>query len=107
MWTLFTAALSKGDSTTQVAIINTSSNFVLTALLGLAVFGESLPPLWWVGAAMLVAGNVIVGRKDEGGASGEAATDGEVAPLRGDERRREEEGDDGKDDEDDVREEDG
>jgi len=68
MWTLFTTALAKGHSTTQVSILNTSSNFVLTALLGLAIFSESLPPLWWLGAAMLVAGNVIVGRKDEGAA---------------------------------------
>jgi hypothetical protein len=45
--------------------MNTSSNFVLTAVLGFAVFSESLPPLWWLGAAMLVAGNVIIGQKDE------------------------------------------
>ncbi|UNI21991.1 hypothetical protein JDV02_007923 [Purpureocillium takamizusanense] len=88
MWTLFTAALAKGTSTTQVSIINTSTNFVLTALLGLAIFSEALPPLWWAGAAMLVAGNVIVGRKDEsksregrhppGGAADSAYSDGDV-----------------------------
>jgi multidrug transporter EmrE-like cation transporter len=66
MWTLFTKALTRGNSTTQVSIINTSSNFVITAILGVAIFSESLPPLWWLGAAMLVAGNVIIGRKDEG-----------------------------------------
>ncbi|KAJ0162649.1 hypothetical protein CTA2_4224 [Colletotrichum tanaceti] len=65
MWTLFTKALAKGQSTTQVSIMNTSSNFVITAILGLAIFSEALPPLWWIGAAMLVAGNVIIGRKDE------------------------------------------
>ncbi|KZL74981.1 transcription initiation factor 2a small subunit [Colletotrichum tofieldiae] len=65
MWTLFTKALAKGQSTTQVSIMNTSSNFVITAILGFAIFSEALPPLWWVGAAMLVAGNVIIGRKDE------------------------------------------
>ncbi|KAL8347311.1 hypothetical protein RB601_003190 [Gaeumannomyces tritici] len=73
MWTLFTQALSRGHSTTQVSIMNTSSNFVLTALLGLVIFSESLPPLWWLGASMLVAGNVIIGRKDEGSAGGDAA----------------------------------
>lgn len=62
MWTLFTQALAKGNSTTQVSIMNTSANFVITALLGLAIFSESLPPLWWAGAALLVAGNVIIGR---------------------------------------------
>ncbi|KJZ78033.1 hypothetical protein HIM_02670 [Hirsutella minnesotensis 3608] len=65
MWTLFTKALAKGTSTTQVSIMNTSTNFVLTALLGLFIFSESLPPLWWVGASLLVVGNVIVGAKDE------------------------------------------
>ncbi|KAI1201421.1 hypothetical protein F5X97DRAFT_37123 [Nemania serpens] len=64
MWTLFTQALAKGTSTTQVSIMNTSTNFVITALLGFAIFAEALPPLWWVGAALLVAGNVIIGRKD-------------------------------------------
>ncbi|KAK4157289.1 hypothetical protein C8A00DRAFT_29858 [Chaetomidium leptoderma] len=66
MWTLFTTALARGNSTTQVSVMNTSSNFVITAMLGFAIFSEKLPPLWWLGAAMLVAGNVIVGRKDEG-----------------------------------------
>ncbi len=66
MWTLFTTALAKGNSTTQVSIMNTSSNFVITAMLGFVIFSEALPPLWWLGAAMLVAGNVVIGRKDEG-----------------------------------------
>lgn len=65
MWTLFTAALAAATSTTQVSIMNTSTNFVLTALLGLAIFSEALPPLWWVGAALLVVGNVIIGAKVE------------------------------------------
>lgn len=66
MWTLFTQALSLGNSTTQVSIMNTSTNFMITALMGLAIFAESLPPLWWAGAAMLVAGNVIIGRGKQG-----------------------------------------
>ena len=71
MWTLFTQALARGNSTTQVSIMNTSSNFVITAMLGFVIFSEALPPLWWLGAAMLVAGNVIIGRKDEGKAEAE------------------------------------
>ncbi|KAM0438788.1 hypothetical protein ACHAPT_001547 [Fusarium lateritium] len=65
MWTLFTKALARGTSTTQVSIMNTSTNFMVTALLGAVIFSEVLPPLWWAGAALLVAGNVVVGRKDE------------------------------------------
>jgi hypothetical protein len=65
MWALFTKALARGTSTTQVSIINTSANFMITAVLGFIIFAESLPPLWWVGAALLVAGNVIIGRREE------------------------------------------
>ncbi|KAK2613840.1 hypothetical protein N8I77_000719 [Diaporthe amygdali] len=78
MWALFTKALSRGNSTTQVSIMNTSSNFFITALLGFVIFSESLPPLWWVGATFLVAGNVIIGSKDEGekAVGGESSQDG-------------------------------
>jgi hypothetical protein len=66
MWALFTKALARGTSTTQVSILNTSSNFMITAILGFLIFSESLPPLWFLGAALLVAGNVIIGRREEG-----------------------------------------
>lgn len=81
MWTLFTQALARGHSTTQVSIMNTSSNFVITALAGFVIFSESLPPLWWVGAALLVVGNVIIGSKDESGESGDG--EGTTVPPPG------------------------
>ena len=43
--------------------------------LGFAIFSEALPPLWWLGAAMLVAGNVIIGRQDEGTKPGDETLD--------------------------------
>lgn len=70
MWGLFTQALARGNSTTQVSIMNTSANFVITAFAGFLIFSESLPPLWWVGATLLVAGNVIIGSQDESGKPG-------------------------------------
>ncbi|KAJ4270488.1 hypothetical protein NW762_002175 [Fusarium torreyae] len=73
MWALFTQALARGTSTTQVSILNTSTNFMVTAVLGALIFSEALPPLWWAGAALLVVGNVIVGRKDESKDAGAAA----------------------------------
>lgn len=44
---------------------------MLTAVLGWLIFSESLPPLWFFGAALLVAGNVIIGRRDEGAEKGD------------------------------------
>ncbi|KAI2626170.1 hypothetical protein GGS21DRAFT_530412 [Xylaria nigripes] len=83
MWTLFTQALAKGNSTTQVSVMNTSTNFVITALLGLAIFAESLPPLWWAGATLLVAGNVIIGRQNEGEEANAEAEEAEEAAEEG------------------------
>ncbi|KAG5982795.1 hypothetical protein E4U55_001333 [Claviceps digitariae] len=82
MWTLFTKALSNGSSTTQVSILNTSTNFLATALLGLLIFAEALPPMWWAGASLLVIGNVVAGRKQ----GSEPAEQTEIEPLmqRGD-----------------------
>ena len=65
MWGLFTRALTLATSTVRVSIINTSANFMITAFLGALIFSESLPGLWWLGAALLVAGSVIIGRREE------------------------------------------
>ena len=43
MWGLFTKALTLATSTVRVSVINTSANFIVTALLGTIVFGEELP----------------------------------------------------------------
>ncbi|RKF63604.1 hypothetical protein OnM2_024082 [Erysiphe neolycopersici] len=65
MWTFFTKALAQSTSTTKVSILNTSSNFMITAVLGRMIFSESLPKLWFIGAILLVVGNVIIGRREE------------------------------------------
>ncbi|KAF2458858.1 hypothetical protein BDY21DRAFT_384804 [Lineolata rhizophorae] len=82
MWALFTRALTLATSTVRVSVINTSANFMLTALLGAAIFRESLPGLWWLGAAMLVAGSVIIGRREQAEKSGDGGTAG-AEPLLG------------------------
>ena len=65
MWGLFTRALTLATSTTRVSVINTSSNFLVTAVLSALIFYEVLPPLWWLGAAFLVAGSVIIGHRED------------------------------------------
>ncbi|TKA66568.1 hypothetical protein B0A55_08278 [Friedmanniomyces simplex] len=76
MWGLFTRALTLATSTVRVSVINTSANFMLTAVLGALIFRESLPGLWWLGASLLVAGSVIIGRREEGKEVGAAGTAG-------------------------------
>lgn len=82
MWGLFTRALTLASSTVRVSIINTSANFIVTAVLSFIIFSESLPGLWWLGAALLVAGSVIIGMREETEKTTVAATTGE-APLLG------------------------
>lgn len=65
MWILFTRALTAATSTTQVSILNTSANFMVTAILGLIIFGEKLPLGWWAGASLLIAGTVVIGAQKE------------------------------------------
>lgn len=65
MWILFTRALTAATSTTRVSILNTSANFMVTAVLGFVIFSESLPLQWWFGAAFLVAGSVVIGAREE------------------------------------------
>lgn len=61
MWAFFTRALTAGPSTTKVSVINTASNFIITALLGAVVFAETVGSWWWLGAVMMGSGCVLVG----------------------------------------------
>jgi hypothetical protein len=40
---------------------------MITAILGALIFSESLPGMWLLGAALLVAGSVIIGSREEAG----------------------------------------
>ena len=66
---------------------------MLTAFSGWMVFGETLPGLWWIGAAGLVVGNVVIGRRDEEGDvtfKGKVGEDnGGRGEQEGEEQRRE------------------
>ncbi|KLJ07077.1 hypothetical protein EMPG_17433 [Blastomyces silverae] len=64
MWAMFTRALTASASSTKVAITNTTANFLLTAVLGMVVFGERVDGLWWVGAALMAGGCVVVGMRE-------------------------------------------
>ena len=67
MWALFTRALAAASSTVRVSVLNTTANFLVTAVLGWMWFDENIGGLWWIGAAGLAGGAAIVGqsRDDE------------------------------------------
>ncbi|PYH98051.1 hypothetical protein BO71DRAFT_416655 [Aspergillus ellipticus CBS 707.79] len=63
MWTLFTRALTASPSSTKASLTNTAANFLVTAVLGMLVFGERVGGLWWLGAGMMGVGCVVVGMR--------------------------------------------
>ena len=65
---------------------------MITAILGFLIFSESLPPLWFLGAALLVAGNVIIGRRDEGESEVTGMVDAHERAENGEGQYSEEEG---------------
>jgi hypothetical protein len=54
---------------------------MVTAVLGALIFSEELPGLWWLGAAMLVAGSVIIGMREETEKTAVVASIGEAPSL--------------------------
>ena len=81
MWTTFTKALQGASSTVEITVTNSSANLFFTvstlepkeqlqkshvyssppqAVLGNAVFGETLSLQWWLGASIIVTGLIII-----------------------------------------------
>jgi drug/metabolite transporter (DMT)-like permease len=71
MWTIYTRALARAPSAIQANVLNTAANFVCAALAGVALFGEKLDRLWWIGASLLIAGTVIIGKRNSEGNTGD------------------------------------
>ncbi|PKK64636.1 hypothetical protein RhiirC2_666035, partial [Rhizophagus irregularis] len=62
MWTFFTKALNKSSSSLQVTVLNSATNFCMTAILGNIIFGETLSLQWWFGASLIVIGTLLVNK---------------------------------------------
>ncbi|ORY73972.1 hypothetical protein LY90DRAFT_402164 [Neocallimastix californiae] len=60
MWANFTKALNVSSSSIQVTVINSATNFCLTAILGHLIFSEPLSLQWWFGASLIVTGTVLL-----------------------------------------------
>jgi hypothetical protein len=91
MWALYTRALAAAPSAVHANIVNTAANFVVAALCGAMLFGEVLSGRWWVGAGVLVAGTVVIGRArgvDESGDDGGGDEDGGAKKKKDGGRKR-------------------
>lgn len=59
MWRFYVKALSFGP-TPVCSIVSTGTNFAVSALVGLLVFGEEVTALWAFGALLVVAGLALI-----------------------------------------------
>ncbi|KPI83684.1 hypothetical protein ABL78_7278 [Leptomonas seymouri] len=59
MWRFYLKALSQGP-TPVCQILNTGTNFVVSAFAGLVFFAEEVTPMWGVGALLIVLGLALV-----------------------------------------------
>eukprot|EP00105_Crassostrea_gigas_P034640 XP_019918788.1 PREDICTED: transmembrane protein 42-like isoform X1 [Crassostrea gigas] len=62
MWTLFTKSLQFCSSTAEATVANTANNFLVSALVGVVLFNESLSLRWWMGASLIVLGLLLIHR---------------------------------------------
>lgn len=59
MWTLFIQSMQELNSG-EAAVLNTGTNIVTSAFLGVLFFGETLGTMWWVGASFIIAGIAVL-----------------------------------------------
>ncbi|XP_041375934.1 transmembrane protein 42-like [Gigantopelta aegis] len=62
MLTLFSKSLQLCPSSVEATVTNTAANFIVTAVASLALFGDRLPLLWWLGASLILTGLVFIHR---------------------------------------------
>ncbi|KAJ1819625.1 hypothetical protein LPJ56_001539 [Coemansia sp. RSA 2599] len=67
MWLFFTKALRFGDSTPRVMMLQTISNFAVTAVCGVYLFGDALSLQWWGGASLIAVGLVLLNSEKNDG----------------------------------------
>ncbi|XP_077431715.1 transmembrane protein 42-like [Vanacampus margaritifer] len=60
MWTFFSKALRYSSSSARATATTTAGNFILSAILGKLIFGESQAVLYWVGITLTLCGLLLL-----------------------------------------------
>lgn len=60
MWTFFSKALHHSSSSARATVTTTAANFISSATLGRAIFGETQAFLWWVGISITLCGLLLL-----------------------------------------------
>mmetsp|Transcript_19385 Transcript_19385/g.33337 ORF Transcript_19385/g.33337 Transcript_19385/m.33337 type:complete len:81 (-) Transcript_19385:240-482(-) len=64
MWRFFVLSMKQTNSV-NASIINTSCQFIFTALFSFVLFGETLNARWWLGLTCLLVGLILILRGTE------------------------------------------
>jgi len=71
------------SSSVLATVVNSSTNFFSSALLGHLLFAEPLPLTWWFGATLIIGGLFFLAREGTGPAPA-AATERRQQDLKND-----------------------
>ncbi|XP_052000671.1 transmembrane protein 42a [Xyrauchen texanus] len=60
MWMFFAKALRHSPSSARATVTTTASNFISSAFLGYAIFGETHVTMWWIGIILTLTGLLVL-----------------------------------------------
>ncbi|XP_059472466.1 uncharacterized protein LOC132194893 [Neocloeon triangulifer] len=65
VWSFYVRALQHSNSSLPATVISTATNYIVSALLGVFLFGEKTGLLWWTGTSLVIFGLAIIAKKEE------------------------------------------
>lgn len=80
MWLYFTKTLNVSDTTAEAVAVNSATNFLLTGLAGMILFGEPISMKWVIGTCCIILGLVCINMADS--AEGQSPADPKEKPLK-------------------------
>ncbi|ENN73493.1 uncharacterized protein LOC109541884 [Dendroctonus ponderosae] len=66
VWTLFVRALHQSHSSLTATMVSSTSNYLITALLGTFVLGEITSTYWWIGMGCILIGLSLIVSEENG-----------------------------------------
>ena len=85
MWKFFNRSLQLFPTSLLASIVASATNFMVTALLGKLIFGDSLSYEWWVGTVLIMIGMIFI---QSDSAAGSKAKDQQPTQTRYNLRKR-------------------
>ncbi|XP_065338627.1 transmembrane protein 42 [Cloeon dipterum] len=71
VWSFYVRALQSSNSSLPATVVSTATNYIVSAIFGIILFGEATGFLWWTGTCLVIIGLALISN----GAKSAAKTD--------------------------------